>query len=388
MKTTITDERHTPYKGGKIIAKLRRIARDEEESDHHATFAPSSLPVLNVCPLFTSGSDKKIDNEDRDLGTRFHEVLEARLGGDESPHDLGVDGEERITWAIDKIRLATTSEYPVELEQRLYLMDDDFNEVTFGTADVINGPRIWDLKTGIRRDDFYWMQLACYALMLMRRDGYDRVECNIVYTRYRQIYTFEITLEEAEGAVFGLIDYLKDSTLKRAMPNDHCNWCENLISCEAVKKRVDAIKEGREDWELEDYHSSEITDPIQMSKAWKLAKLMEKWTESVFYHAKEMMVTHGIPIPDLEVKERAGRRYIEDILKAFEALDDLSKEDFMAACSIAIGKLEDAVAKTRGISKYKAKQALEDELGENLKQGASSVYLQEKKEPKTRTKKR
>jgi len=365
---------------------LDLLSREEEEASHHASYAPSSLPVLSVCPLFKSG-DNKIDNEDRDLGTKFHEVLEARLGGDNSPHELGVDGEERIQWAIDRIKMELTDEFPVELEHRLYLMSDDFSEVTFGTADVINGPRIWDLKTGLRRDDFYWMQLTCYALMLMRRDGYDKVECSMVYTRYRQIHTFVVTKEEAEGAIFGLLEHLNDDTEKRAVPNDHCNWCGNLTTCDEVKKRIDAVAGGREDWELEDYHSSRISDPVEMAKAWKLAKLMQKWCESVLFHAKEMMVTDGIPIPGLEIKERSGRRYIEDISTAFDQLQDLDQKEFMSACSIAVGKLEDAVATKRGISKYKAKKALNEELGENLKTGKSSIFLQEQKEKTNKRKK-
>ena len=364
-------------------------AENERDNKHHARYAPSSLPVLMICPSFVSG-DNKERNDDRDLGTKYHTALEVALeelqerGISEGWRDsLDQAGKDAVGWAFNKIGMELSEQWPVEVEERLWLLDDDFNEITFGTADVINGPNVFDLKTGERKDDFYWIQLVCYAFMLMRRDGYKSVRVRILYTRFRQICVFEVTYEEAEAVVMGLISELEQPGMKREVPNDYCKWCSKFITCEAVKKRVDAINAGREDWEVEDYHTSNLGDPVEMKKAWKLAKLMKKWVESVEYHAKQMHEA-GRHLPQMRMTSRSGNRYINEILPAFDSLkEDLTKQEFLELCSVNVGRLEDALAEKRGISKGKAKKLIDELLGELVKRGRKSRFLQEIKTKNT-----
>lgn len=360
---------------------------------HHKKFSPSSLPVLNICPLFESGGEGGGDTEDRDMGTVMHGYLARRLEIKASGTPLigrllpttqegkiDLDGRERLDWAIDRIWMEVSSEWPVSIEQTLHLIDDDFNEVTYGTADVVNGPNIFDLKTGERNDEFYWFQLACYALMQMRAGGFDRARCHLVYTRWRQIYSFDVTREEAEEAVFGLIEYLESPAPKKPVPNDKCKWCSKQLTCEGPAAMAMAIASGREDWELENYHSSQINEPVEMAKAWRLAHLMEKWVEAVKFQAKQMALA-GIPLPGLVLKDRAGSRYVEgtpgDVYKVLtDAKISIPREQFLEACSLALGKLEDIYVELEGGVKAAAKRKLNEALEPIMRAGKPIQFLQ------------
>lgn len=339
-------------------------------SEHHATRSPSSLPMLSKCPCFEreGGSDKY-----RDHGTKMHEAIANILQGKDGGALLTKDADN-VMWAVDHVRAFATKEFPIEIEQRLSLSDDQFSLITFGTVDVINGDWIIDWKSLEAHD--YWYQMAAYALMLMQRSGHRRTTVDIGYLSDRQIERHIITKTEAEDKLGALFLEL-ENPYKKPKANEFCKWCKNLTTCEAVAGRVTAVANGRKDWEPEIYESSKIMDPEEMVKALKIANLLKEWCESVIYHAKEM--AKAGPLPGFEIKERKGNREIKDAVAAFEALDILEPNEFLSACTIGVGKLEEAIATKQKISARAAKNLLNETLGTLVTRGPSAWLLKQEK---------
>jgi hypothetical protein len=143
-------------------------------------------------------------------------------------------------------------------------------------------------------------------------------------------------------------------------PNPYCGWCARKLTCPAFNERVLEIARNREDWKLDHYHSSEITDPREMSKALDLAPLVEKWAESVRFHAREMAIKQGRSIPGYEVATRSVRS-IPDIAMAYK-LAQIPPDMFLQCCKITLGELEKAYAQGRNISIAKAKTLMNEIL--------------------------
>ena len=115
-----------------------------------------------------------------------------------------------------------------------------------------------------------------------------------------------------------------------------------------------------------------------MARALQVARVMEKWCESVRHHALQMRLS-GVEIPGHELRTRSGTRKINDALAAWGVVRDRIEPDrFIACCEVSLTKLEETVAATapRG-GKAKAKQQLCESLAAvgAYDAGGESTYL-------------
>ena len=331
--------------------------------------------MLAQCAMFESGPP----SEAAQRGTRQHEALEQILSGSPQREKcLGLDSDEveAVAWAAEYVQAHASDGVPLQLEQRVALLDENFEEITFGTADVWAAPDLFDYKSGEIRN--YTEQVAAYALMLMERDGLDHVNVHLLYGKYKKAVVTSMDRDTARGIIKGIIDRARDPE-RKPEPCDYCGWCSKAATCPALQERVGAVAAGRDDWALEQYHSSEITSPEEMGKALTLARQMKAWCESVEFHAKEMAIKQGIKIPGYKVAERAGRRECKNVAAAFP-LVGLPQEKFLGACSIQLSKLETEYAEFNGMKKAPAKRALNEKLVDVITQGRSSQFLTKEKE--------
>lgn len=285
---------------------------------------PSSLPILKQSPKFVS-SDTAFAEE----GTDRHDALRAHFLGDDGLLNLlSEEDAEAVRWAADYIRLkAPLSDYPIEWEAELPLILDDFTEMT-GHADAVCHLDVFDLKT---RERDYEGQMAAYALGRIQQTGGEPVRCHLLFSATKRVEVLTFTAESAERVITSILADINSAPTCR--PSDYCGWCKQKVTCEVLNKRALAVAAGREDWELEQYHASKITEPQEMAKALALANHVTKWADGVKHFALEMVIKQGQQIPGFTLKQKAGKRFCSDVQGAFQATG-LEPADFLACCDL------------------------------------------------------
>lgn len=210
---------------------------------HHPTLPPSSFPALAECPQYKSGGEP---GDAAIRGTRIGATVEAFLQGQRvdqaySPEELRYKHKaeaEEVEWTI--LTLRGLYDFPdlapdwLEIEAEVPLLDDAFQEVTFGTLDYYGKGHLSDLKTGERRD--YRRQMAVLSVGLMDRDGLDRMRVSILWSKFREVDTWEWTREEAEALIWPVVDAVRSG--EPASPCAYCSWCSKRETCGA---RVEAV---------------------------------------------------------------------------------------------------------------------------------------------------
>lgn len=337
---------------------------------HHPTLAPSSLPMLEQCPCFERGDDaaalalepREDDHSYRDRGSMLHAVFAHALqsGSLECEITLTKPEKEQMQWAVDFVKVTASKEEPLEIEQHMVLLDDKFNVVTFGTGDAINGPRVFDLKTGDRHN--YWLQMATYGLMQMDRIGCDLVTVYVMFSRFQNVHSLRITREEATRKIMAVVASVLDPN-KQPKANPYCRWCKKVMTCPAVVRLLEGIN-------VTNY---EINDPSELSLALKNARVLMEWVKRVELHAKNLAIA-GVSIPYFFLKSRQGSREIMDVKRAYE-LAGLPADQFIALCSLPVGALEEAIAAKENIGITQAKRQVNEKLATVLRRKPPSVRL-------------
>lgn len=211
----------------------------------------------------------------------------------------------------------------------------------FGTADVINQNKLFDLKTGEERP--YYMQMAAYALAMMEQDfDMDEVECHILYSKYRKHQVYTINRTQAKTLIDNLL-LMSNQPNPPKQPSAYCGWCKHILNCEAVYRTAMNLSLGEDENKT---LSGEVNEEEaeKLSNLIPLAKAMEKWAKEVMNRAKDFE-----EIPDYAWREQSGARYVTDVSQAYHTLDmatgEGSIERFLECCSLSISKLEDVYGK-------------------------------------------
>lgn len=345
---------------------------------------PSSLPALEECPCFESG----LASEFAEAGTDRHTALAALLHNRDSKIlELLPDEEaEGVKWAVEYILLhANHSEHPITTERGLTLTYGDFDEKEMpGTPDVTCHLDLFDLKW---RQRDYTAQMCAYVLMQLQALGIDAtITVHILYGAFQKAEVLKIDRETAERTVFPIIARYEDPQ-KQPAPCTYCGWCAHKVTCSALNQRAQAVAAGREDWNLETYHASQITNPVEMGKALNLARGLSKWIEAVEHFAKEMAIKQGQQIPGYTLAQKSGKRSCADIAGAFGSLG-LTADKFLACCDVRFTKskadpnklgLEEIYAEAKGITKAAAKRELKTKLEPFFRTPKEITYLKAEK---------
>ena len=122
--------------------------------EHHPDLPPSSFPAKNLCPSFSSAPA----GDAAERGSDLHALFEQKINnGDVKEFNDFTEFEiAGLDWAVDIVNLNVDATKPILTEQKV-----SYGEHYFGTADVINENKLFDLKTGEERS--YYMQMCAYA---------------------------------------------------------------------------------------------------------------------------------------------------------------------------------------------------------------------------------
>jgi hypothetical protein len=348
---------------------MTEITTAPAEDRPHAEHSPSSLALKEVCPGYGSDSTPSVASEE---GTRCHLALETGNdeGLDDEQHQVvgmcrdyaaGVEADARVHGDVTIMR-----EVKLEIAGRL----------TFGTADLVMisaagaTADLIDFKFGRNpvADAEENVQMQCYALGLLERfPDVHAVRVHILLPRRDEVSLATYTRADMPQLRLRIETIIARASLPEPelRPTDGCLWCRNKATCPALHQHALKLASGYAD-ELvlpEQVHPSHISDPSGMARALQVARVMEKWCESVRHHALKMRLS-GVEIPGHELRTRSGIRKINDALAAWGVVRDRVEPDrFIACCEVSLAKLEDTVAATapRG-GKAKAKQSLCDSL--------------------------
>jgi hypothetical protein len=338
----------------------------------------SSLPALSQCPCFESGS-----SEFAEAGTDRHTALQLHFAGDDSLLNLlPEEDQEGVRWAAEYIRVyAPMSEYPLEWEKQGAAVLADLTEIP-GKTDAYCALDLFDLKW---RYSDYTAQMALYAMIRLQAAEMNPnvvIRVHILYGCFKKAEVINFDYETASAIVEKIAAAYRDPQ-KKETPCGYCNYCANKLTCGALNERAQTVAAGREDWKLEQYHTSQITTPAEMSKALALAKQLKGWCEAVEFHAKEMAVKNGVTIPGYELKSKAGRTSCADVIGAFNQLP-LTAEEFLQCCEVRIETskenpdkrgLVDLFAVKKSISKAAAKREIKNLLQPHMRTPKEILYL-------------
>lgn len=335
---------------------------------HHDTLSPSSFPMFAKCPCFHSGEA----GEAAESGTRQHALLEQLLQDtDGAPDGMACtpEEEEQVLWAANYIHQHTGES--LEVEKRLSLIGNDFEEITFGTMDVVavvsqaagNILTVFDYKSGEQRD--YKPQMAVYARMAMLAYGHTRCDVHEVYGRLRWYESYSLALRDTDF-VMDIIASVQNPD-KAPVCCEYCSWCRHQGTCAAATAPIIQVATEYEPdgavaalplRDVVNWHASQITDPGQMSIVLRVAEHLGKWSDAVKAHARDAALT-GMVIPGYILKEGRRVREFSDPLLAFEA-SGLELRDFLECCKVSVPKVAGKMAVAAGHSSANVKAAKDD----------------------------
>jgi len=358
----------------------QRMAMNENEpSDQHARYSPSSFAYREICAGFINRDESGPAAEE---GTRIHKAVETgKLDG------LTDEQRQCAEMCLQFVRCEEAAFRPerVLTEHKVSICE----KLTFGTADRIaiagNRALLFDYKFGRNSvpDAEENPQLQAYAVGVFEEfPVIEEVKVFILIPRRDEVSSAIYSRNDLNRLRLRVQTIIArcEAAKPELRPTEHCLYCAAQGTCAALHKHALTIAAGYED-ELklpDEFHPSRITDPTTMSRALTVARVMEKWCESVKHHALQMRLG-GQEIPGHELRTRAGIRRISDPLAAWAAVRErLSPDQFVACCDVSLPKLENTFAEAapRG-SKTKAKQELCEALTDLgiVETGKESLYL-------------
>ena len=330
-------------------------------------------------------SDAKDDaDDDASLGTKLHVRTQGLFRVERVDDDLSPADVEDCDWAAEQVRAIFDRTAPgavVTIERELRLLDDDGQEVTFGTADFFACGEdlvvVPDLKGCLdyKPDDHYYEpQVACYALMGMREYGKQKAYCPIVNIKPHKVVDYWLEYDHAAAIVEAAIR----NKGTQARPCFACKLCGKLTTCPAVNSIVEQLAPvlpATEDYLIDIIAQpvEGITDPAVMACAYQLSKIVKKWADAVKDAALTMSETTEVPYH--ERKSKLGRRTCTNIAEAFNRLG-LPEADFQMALSLSLDTVAEKYAVAHGMTIKAAKDHTAGLLDDIIERGESSYSLE------------
>lgn len=230
----------------------------------------------------------------------------------------------------------------------------DCDGLTWGTADVvsINGDQghVIDYKFGRVSVDAAETNVQgwAYALGVFTMFPVMRVTVHFLQPRNDEVTRHTFTREEIPTMRTRVAAIIARAELDNPPTNPDpkaCQYCARKATCPALTEKALMIPVNNH-WDLPaELNPGAITDPKQLSKVLALLPLIESWASEVKAVALQR-AREGQQIPGYTLRSRSGKRVIKDLLPAWSILQDefgLELHEFLPACSVSIGTLEDAV---------------------------------------------
>jgi hypothetical protein len=349
-------------------------------------YSPSQLKNYATSPCFVPLPFE--DNQFTEEGKKLHSAVETgKLDG------LDDEQQSCVKKCIAYGRaLKGTREQEVRTE---------FRADSGGIIDllVIDGVRAhvvdWKMGLSYQGDAEENFQGKAYALgTFLKYPKVQEVTVHFVYPRRDEVTRATFNRETDALVIQAEIDRVDAAVLEAAEnntrhPSDACRNCAlfGTAECDVTANEALAIARQREeDMAIPEFaarHPSEVKDPVLMARLLKVARIMDKWAASVKFHASQLALTDGITPDGFEIKHRSGTRKIDDAMAAWAVAQDfLTQEEFIAACSVSVAKLEAAVREKapRGKKKEAAAKLADELVGMGILTVSEDVpYLSEVK---------
>tara|TARA_R100000808_G_scaffold5748_1_gene17323 strand:- start:3510 stop:4520 length:1011 start_codon:yes stop_codon:yes gene_type:complete len=332
--------------------------------EHHQTRPPSSGTAQFLCGSYRPEGRGSAATE---KGLGQHEWLEDKLNNKPVRKEVPEDEQANVKWAYEYV-LDNFDIPKLQVESKVTILDDEYNELSFGTRDLWDGRNLGDFKSGQQHD--YRAQMAYYVLGTCQREGVTSVKVHEIYTKFFWAKVYEMTKEEAQQVVDAITENIEKDVPK---PNEYCSWCVKRIECPAF---TTALVEVANDIEPSSGFALENLDtPESVNRAMVFAKRIRKWCDGVEGIAKDML-KDGEKLNNFEYKSRKGANYIADIPKAFEILG-LTQDEFLKACNVSNTSLVALYAKKNDMKPADAKRELARKLLEVTKTKPDIKILKE-----------
>lgn len=332
---------------------------------HHPTLAPSSLDKRKHCPCWQSGEA----GEAAEAGTEDH----AALFDDVLRAALPAGRRAEVVWFADLVT-CQRDEATFEVEQRLDVYDADFNLVTFGRADALDGsPVVWDYKSGQPAD--HEAQMFCYALGLMQR--FDKPHCRVVigWGRRMKVDEYYVTRAEAEEYLWPLLAKIKAGAAANERRRcQYCGWCALKLECPQFNAPVHVLRKVIAG-PLPEFDPAKLDQPDHLAAAVRFIRLyVNPWSKAIEERAKAAALD-GVKLPGLELTEKQGKRQIEDLSAAFQLLA-LPQDEFLRCCALALGKTEAVFSEHNTLTRARAKTEVARRLEPVTTRGEKTLSLE------------
>jgi hypothetical protein len=369
------------------IAKPEPIMITPAESGDdrpHAKHSPSALAYKEICPGFQKRDETSPAAEE---GTRLHKALETGKTDGLEPEQ--VQCVEACRGYLDALESEARATGPAEVHREVKL--NIAGGLTFGTADYLlilpaaRFAHLVDFKFGRNSvpDAEINPQVQAYVLGAFEKfPGIDSIRAHVLLPRRDEVSVADYVRADVPRLRVRVSTIISrcEAPDPELRPTENCLWCARQATCAALHKHALTIANGYEgELQIPDqYHPGQILDPAMMSRALTVARVLEKWCDSVKHHALQMRLG-GQEIPGHELRSRSGTRKITDPLAAWVAVRDrLTPDQFIGCTDVSLPKLEAAFAEgaPRG-AKTKAKQELSEALADLgiVETGKESFYL-------------
>jgi hypothetical protein len=291
---------------------------------HHATLSPSKLDKLNECLHF----EGKPVGPAAKRGTEIHEKLADAFQRREAPADpLLLRAYNRAKAYIARVDA---------IEEKVQLLNDQLEQVTFGTADLYGRGEndkltLVDFKSGSQPASSYYHQMAAYALMLM--DQEDESECTAVIIPVddddNEAFAIDFTREGAAEVIWPLIERV-NAKAENPRENQFCGWCAKRKECPVwvmPARETITLAEQKLAFTQEDA----LTRPEAYMDAFKkLEGIFEDWG---IKEALKSKLEAGVAVPGWKLQTRKGSASVNDVeevlLKVAKAVGTTKAASFL-----------------------------------------------------------
>ena len=335
----------------------------------HATYSPSSLKALEICPLYQKDNDKA-PHPITLRGTAMHEAIETGKVEGLDPYEIEMVKtclDFQAEWSMD----STWANYP---ERKMATPGGQWgycdNLFVRGREAVLLD---WKFSTRVQTEVENNVAAQAYVWGVLN-DFPDVMEVAVhyVYPRLDVVSSRVFTrddMEKIELRVETIIARAKLADPTKAMPTEeNCLYCSAKATCPALHKLALPLAQEYKKDELtiiDEYHPSQISDPNVMAKAMAVATIMEEWAGSVKFHANQMRRETGVEIPGYTWASRKGDAVVNSAALVKFTADEfgLTDDDMVSAMSLSVSKLAEKIGERAPTGKKKSQiEAFKNEL--------------------------
>lgn len=366
----------------------------------HAAISPSGLKNVAICPAYRPENREGQDTTAADEGTAMHRAAETGL----IPAEFDEEMRGCVQMCLDYVdQFINTPGVEIHRELRME-MGHTLTDL-FGTADLVvynhetNQVDVIDFKFGRIPVDDAEVNLQGKAYVLGAFTRFPEATAAVMHflqPRIDEVSTHRFERSQANAMALEISAILARAnapTPEEHINTDNCLYCGRKAECIALRRLAGHITDRYEQdfVALPNLHSSQVTDPEQLAVMYRMARIVEKWADSVKAHSLQTYLG-GTPIPGFQLKERAAARKIEEgdnVLATFNALTGqgvttefpMTVEQFIRACSVSPSKLETVagdMAEGLGMTKAAAKRKISEVLAALgvVSQGQPTYYMQ------------